>query len=200
MPQDDSPALLIVDVQNDFCPGGALPVAEGDRVVPVLRRLGGRFAALGLPVYASRDWHPPDSRHFAVHGGAWPVHCVQGTGGARLREDLELPPTAAVVTKGQGPQDEGYSAMAGDVAGRGSLADDLRARGVDHLYVGGLATDYCVRHSVLDALRQGFAVTVLTDAVRAVDVAPGDSDRALDEMRRAGATLASSSAVFDERE
>ena len=200
MSEDESPALLIVDVQNDFCPGGALPVTEGDAVVPVLRRLAARFAALGLPVYASRDWHPPDSLHFAVHGGDWPVHCVQGTQGARLREDLELPPTAAIITKGTGRQDEGYTAMAGNVAGRGSLPEDLRTRGVDHLYVGGLATDYCVRHSVLDALRHGFGVTVLTDAIRAVDVAPGDGDRALDEMRRAGATLASSNAVFEERE
>jgi nicotinamidase/pyrazinamidase len=200
MPEDESPALLIVDVQNDFCPGGALPVAEGDEVVPVLRRLAARFAALGLPVYASRDWHPPDSLHFAVHGGAWPVHCVQGTEGARLRDDLYLPPTAAIVTKGQGRHDEGYSAMVGDVAGRGSLEDDLRARGVDRLYVGGLATDYCVRHTVLDALRRGFAVTLLTDAIRAVDVSRGDGDRALDEMRRGGATLASSRTVFDERE
>lgn len=200
MSEDESPALLIVDVQNDFCPGGALPVTEGDAVVPVLRRLAARFAALGLPVYASRDWHPPDSMHFAAHGGDWPVHCVQGSQGARLREDLDLPPTAAIITKGTGRQDEGYTAMAGNVAGRGSFPEDLRARGVDHLYVGGLATDYCVRYSVLDALRHGFGVTVLTDAIRAVDVAPGDGDRALDEMRRAGATLASSNAVFEERE
>ena len=167
MPHEKTPALLIVDVQNDFCPGGALAVRDGDQVVPVLRQLAARFAALGLPVYASRDWHPPESTHFAAHGGAWPVHCVQGTEGARLREDLELPRSATIVTKGQGVHDQGYSAIVGEVAGRGSLLEDLRARGVDHLYVGGLATDYCVRYTVLDALQQGFAVTVLTDAVRA---------------------------------
>jgi nicotinamidase/pyrazinamidase len=198
MSPETAPALLIVDVQNDFCPGGALPVREGDQVVPVLRRLAARFAALGLPIYASRDWHPRDSRHFAVHGGDWPVHCVQGTPGARLREDLELPRSAAVVTKGQGIDDQGYSAIVGEVAGRGSLREDLDARGADHLYVGGLATDYCVLHTVLDALREGFAVTVLTDAIRPVDVAPGDGARALEEMRAAGATLATAPTVFAE--
>ena len=200
MTHDETPALLIVDVQNDFCPGGALAVRDGDQVVPVLRGLAARFGALGLPVYASRDWHPADSRHFATHGGAWPAHCVQGTEGARLREDLELPRSAAVVTKGQGVDDQGYTAMVGEVAGRGSLVDDLRARGVDRLYVGGLATDYCVRYTVLDALQRGFDVTVLTDAVRAVDVTPGDGARALEELHAAGATLAPASAVFSERE
>ena len=200
MPHDRTPALLIVDVQNDFCPGGALAVDGGDEVVPVRRRLAARFGALGFHVYASREWHPVESTHFAAHGGAWPVHCVQGTEGARLREDLELPRSAAIVTKGQGLNDQGYSAMVGDVAGRGSLLEDLQARGVDHLYVGGLATDYCVRHSVLDALQQEFTVTVLTDAVRAVDVTPGDGERALEEMRNAGATLAPAAAVFAEHE
>jgi len=200
MPHENMPALLIVDVQNDFCPDGALPVRDGDHVVPVLRRLAARFGALGLPIYASRDWHPPDSTHFAVHGGAWPVHCVQGTAGARLREDLDLPRSAAIVTKGQGLHDQGYSAIVGEVAGRGSLLEDLQSRRVDRLYVGGLATDYCVRYTVLDALQQGYAVTVLTDAIRAVDVAPGDGDRALDEMRAAGATLALSTAVFADDE
>ncbi len=200
MTHDETPALLIVDVQNDFCPGGALAVRDGDQVVSVLRGLAARFGALGLPVYASRDWHPADSRHFATHGGAWPAHCVQGTEGARLREDLELPRSAAVVTKGQGVDDQGYTAMVGDVAGRGSLVDDLRARGVDRVYVGGLATDYCVRYTVLDALQRGFDVTVLTDAVRAVDVTPGDGARALEELHAAGATLAPASVVFSERE
>ena len=112
----------------------------------------------------------------------------------------ELPASAAVVTKGQGRDDEGYSAMAGQVAGRGPLVDDLAARGVDHLYVGGLATDYCVRHSVLDALRHGIGVTVLTDAIRAVDVQPGDGARALDEMRNAGAAFATSAGVLTEQD
>jgi nicotinamidase/pyrazinamidase len=197
MPHEPASALLIVDVQNDFCPGGALPVPGGDEVVPVLRRLAQRFTALGRPVYASRDWHPADSRHFADHGGSWPVHCVQDTPGARLREDLQLPSSTMIVSKGRARHDEGYSAIPGDVAGRGSLLEDLRTRGVDALYVGGLATDYCVKHSVLDALQQGFQVTVLTDAVRAVDVKPGDGTHALEEMQRAGATLADSQSVLE---
>ena len=168
---------------------------DGDQVVPPLRKLASRFGALGRPVYASRDWHPPDSTHFEKNGGIWPVHCVQGTPGARHREDLALPPPTMIVTKGQGRHDDGYSAIVGEVAGRGSLLADLQARGINHLYVGGLATDYCVKHSVLDALRNGFAVTVLTDAVRAVDVAEGDGARAIDEMRRAGATFATSDDV-----
>jgi nicotinamidase/pyrazinamidase len=192
MEDDRNSALLIVDVQNDFCPGGALAVPEGDRVVAPLRKLAARFGALGLPVYASRDWHPADSRHFKDQGGTWPVHCVQGSEGARLREDLQLPSSVMIVSKGQARHDDGYSAIAGDVAGRGSLLADLNARRVNHLYVGGLATDYCVKHSVLDALRQGIDVTVLTDAIRAVDVSPGDGARALEEMKAAGAKLATS--------
>src|ERR687898_1059611 len=115
MREDRTPALLVVDVQNDFCPGGALPVAEGDQVVPVLHRLAERFGALGQPVYASRDWHPPDSTHFEVNGGVWPVHCVQGTPGARLHEDLRLPSKAMIVTKGQTRTDQGYSAIVGEI-------------------------------------------------------------------------------------
>ena len=187
-----SPALLIVDVQNDFCPGGALPVRDGDQVVPVLRRAAQRFTAFGWPVYASRDWHPADSAHFAGQGGTWPVHCVQGSEGARLREDLELPSSAMIVTKGRARHDDGYSAIVGEVSGRGSLLEDLQARRVTHLYVGGLATDYCVKHTVLDALDQGFAITVLTDAIRPVDVQPGDGERALEEMVAAGARLGTS--------
>ena len=196
MHEDRSPALLIVDVQHDFCPGGALAVGEGDAVVPPLRRLAARFGALGLPVYASRDWHPPDSTHFARNGGEWPVHCVQGTPGARLREDLELPASTMIVTTGQTRTDEGYSAMAGEVSGRGTMLADLQARKVDHLYVGGLATDYCVKHSVLDALHNGIGVTVLTDAIRAVDLRPGDAERALEEMRQAGAEFATSKDIM----
>jgi nicotinamidase/pyrazinamidase len=196
MNDDRSPALLIVDVQHDFCPGGALAVEEGDAVVPPLRRLASRFGALGLPVYASRDWHPPDSTHFAKNGGQWPVHCVQGTPGARLREDLELPASTMIVTTGQTRTDEGYSAMAGEVAGRGTLLADLQSRKINHLYVGGLATDYCVKHSVLDALHNGVGVTVLTDAIRAVDLKPGDAERALEEMRQAGAEFATSNDIM----
>ena len=189
MQPDSTPALLIVDVQNDFCTGGALAVPDGESVVPPLRRLAQQFTALGLPVYATRDWHPSDSRHFAANGGTWPVHCVQGTPGAGLREDLKLPSSVQIVSKGQSRTDDGYSAVAGEVTGRGTLLEDLKTRGVDKVIVGGLATDYCVKHSVLDLLSQGYAVTLLTDAIRAVDLKPGDGKRAIDEMSRAGASL-----------
>ena len=190
MQPDSTHALLIVDVQNDFCTGGALAVPDGESVVPPLRRLAQHFTALGLPVYATRDWHPADSRHFASNGGVWPVHCVQGTLGARLREDLKLPSSVQIVSKGQSRTDDGYSAVAGEVAGRGTLLEDLKTRGVDKVIVGGLATDYCVKHSVLDLLSQGYAVTLLTDAIRAVDLKSGDGQRALDDMTKAGATFA----------
>ena len=189
MIEAESPALLIVDLQNDFCPGGALAVAGGDAVLPVMNRLAARAAALGLPVYASRDWHPIDSTHFAANGGPWPTHCVAGTAGARLHPDLVLPAGAMIVTTGVARDEHGYSAFDGTVSGRGSLLDDLRARGVDHLIVGGLATDYCVLASVLDARRFGLGVTVAEDGVRAVNVVEGDGARALQQMRDAGADI-----------
>jgi len=188
-------ALLVVDVQNDFCPGGALPVPQGDRVVPVLNRVIRRFEARGAPVYASRDWHPPVTSHFKKYGGIWPVHCLADSEGARFHPQLHLPAGASIVSKGQDPSNHGYSAFDGTTAMGGTLAEDLKARGVEHLYVGGLATDYCVRHSVLDALKAGLRVTVLTDASAGVDVAPGDSARAIEEMRAAGATVATSDQV-----
>ena len=200
MHEDQSPALLIVDVQNDFCAGGALEVAHGNEVIPVLNRLAAHMSALGFPVYASRDWHPPASRHFAINGGAWPVHCVAGTEGARLHPDLDLPPGTLIVSKGIRPDEEGYSDFEGEIAGRGSLLADLRARGVTDLIVGGLATDYCVRATAIDARKEGFGVTVVTDGVRPVDVKPGDGDRALDEMKAAGVRLAPASEAFDATE
>lgn len=179
-------ALLIVDVQNDFIPGGALPVPEGDRVVPVINEYARQFHAAGRPIFASRDWHPPVTRHFKEHGGVWPVHCVQGTRGAEFHPDLALPPETIVVSKGMDPNEDSYSAFDGrDEQGR-DLATLLRERGVEHLYVAGLATDYCVKHTALDARRLGFRVTLLADAVRGVDVQPGDSERAIEEMRQAG--------------
>jgi nicotinamidase/pyrazinamidase len=187
-----SKALLIVDVQNDFCPGGALAVAAGDRVVAPLNHVATRFAERGRPVYASRDWHPPDTQHFKEFGGPWPVHCLAQSPGAAFHPGLTLPRDAIVITKGQDRRDHGYSAFEGTTGDGGTLADDLRGRGVDHLYVGGLATDYCVRQSVLDALKHGLRVTVLRDAIAGVDVTPGDADRAVEEMKTAGAEFAES--------
>lgn len=192
MNDDRTSALLVVDVQNDFCGGGALEVPGGDEVVPVMNRLAERAGALGLPVYASRDWHPPDSRHFKRGGGLWPVHCVAGTRGAQFHPDLRLPPSAMVVSSGTKPDEDGYSAFDGTVPGRGSFGDDLRSRGVTHLIVGGLATDYCVRASVLDARRHGLDVTVVEDGIRAVNVKPDDGAKAIEEMKAAGAEFAKS--------
>jgi len=190
-----SDALLIVDVQNDFCPGGALAVAEGDKVVAPLNRVAARFAERRRPVYASRDWHPPDTTHFAPFGGPWPVHCLAESTGAAFHPRLKLPDDVIVITKGQDRRDHGYSAFDGTAPDGGSLTDELRRRGVERLYVGGLATDYCVRQTVLDALRHGLRVTVLTDAIAGVDVQPGDAQRAVEEMKTAGAEFAESESV-----
>lgn len=188
-------ALVIVDVQNDFCPGGSLAVAGGDRVAAPLARLAARCAAAGLPVFASRDWHPPDTAHFQDAGGPWPVHCVRDTPGAELHPDLVLPPEAVILSKGVDPQADGYSAFeARDEAGR-DLVELLRAAGVDHLLVGGLATDYCVRATALAALARGLRVSLLTDAVAGVNVQPGDADRAIEEMVAAGAQLTTTDQV-----
>lgn len=179
-------ALLIVDVQNDFCPGGALPVQEGDQVVPLLNAYAARFRALGLPVYASRDWHPRQSTHFAEFGGPWPVHCVQGTEGARFHPDLDLPAPENILSKGTDVGDDGYSAFEGYFPDGSTFEERLTAQQVDHLFVGGLATDYCVRQSALDAEKSGRRVTLLLDAIRGVEVQPGDSAQAIAEMALAG--------------
>ena len=197
MPGDRS-ALLIVDVQNDFCPGGALAVENGDRVVAPLSNLARQFEPRGLPVFASRDWHPSDSRHFRAGGGTWPVHCVAGSAGAAFHPGLELPPGAKVLSKGTGREQDGYSVFdEGLTDARTTLAEELRRSGISKIYVGGLATDYCVRGAVLGGLREGFEVAVLTDAIAAVDVNPGDGNRALEEMRQAGATFTTTAAVAE---
>jgi nicotinamidase/pyrazinamidase len=186
-------ALVLVDVQNDFCPGGALPVPHGDRVIPVLNRAVERFVAAGRPVYATRDWHPHDTTHFQAYGGPWPRHCVAGTAGAELHPDLRVPAGATIVSKGQSRDDDGYSGFEGTTAQGRDLASELRSRGISRLYVGGLATDYCVRATVLDARKAGFDVTLLSDGIAGI----GDEDtrKALDEMRRAGAEVAPGDAV-----
>ncbi len=176
-------ALVVVDVQNDFCPGGALAVERGDEVVAPLNRLIKEFLERGEPVYKSRDWHPPETKHFAAYGGTWPVHCVRDTRGAEFHPALSRDPRAEVVSKGEGDEDS-YSAFDGT-----DLAERLRAGGVEEVWVGGLATDYCVKQSVLDALREGFRVRALSGAMRAVNLRPGDGARAVEEMRAAGAEI-----------
>jgi nicotinamidase/pyrazinamidase len=182
-------ALVVVDLQNDFCPGGSLGVQSGDAIVAVVNRYLEGFGSAGAPVFLTRDWHPPVTRHFQAHGGVWPPHCVQGTSGAQFHPSLAAPSEAVIVSKGMDPDADAYSGFqAEDDAGR-LLPHALAERGVRRLYVGGLATDYCVRATVLDALREGFEVVVLADAIGAVDLEPGDGDRAIDEMRGAGAQL-----------
>lgn len=186
---ENDAALLLVDLQNDFCPGGALQVPGGDRVLEPANRAAALFASAGLPVVASRDWHPTVTRHFRPFGGSWPVHCVQETAGAAFHRDLILPPDTLIVSKGTDPKLDGYSAFEGrDPHGR-KLDTILRKLGVRHLYLAGLATDYCVLCTGREALRNGYLVTILTDAVAGVDLLPGDAERALEDLVTAGARL-----------
>jgi nicotinamidase/pyrazinamidase len=182
-------ALLVVDVQNDFCTGGSLAVPQSGSVVTALNAHLRAAKDAGILVYASRDWHPPRTTHFADYGGVWPVHCVQGTPGAAFHPALQLPDGAVIITKGERDDAPGYSAFEGTTPDGRTMLADLRARGITDLYIGGLATDYCVRASVLDALDAGFRVAVLDDAIAGVDLEPGDTARALSEMRERGARV-----------
>ena len=182
-------ALLLIDVQNDFCPGGSLAVAGGDEVVPVLNRWIQAARDLGIPIYASCCWHPPGHASFRERGGPWPPHCVQGTPGADFHTGLRLPPGTPVIMKGSDPDHDNYSDFH-----ETDLARRLREQSVKRVWVGGLATDYCVRATVLDGIREGFEMCVIRDAVRAVDVELGDGERALEEMERAGARIYGSGA------
>ena len=189
----------MVDFQNDFTPGGALPVEHGDEIAPAINAIADRFDF----VVATRDWHPPD--HGSFEGveidpakwegldppGIWPVHCVAGSEGAQLHPSLDQSKIDQIVDKAQDRYTQGYSAFHG-----GNLAEVLRERGVDHVYVAGLATDYCVKNTVFDALREGFEATVVEDAIRGIDVRPGDAERAIEEMTEAGAKLTSSNKVL----
>lgn len=177
-------ALLVVDVQNDFLPGGALAIPGGERVIACLHGWIERFSASGQPIFAARDWHPADHCSFRSHGGSWPPHCIAGTMGAAFPTGLGLPPSVAIISKATAASDEAYSAFAGT-----DLDRRLRAVGVRRLIVGGLATDYCVLGTVLDARHLGFAVLLPLDGLRAVDAKPGDGRRALATMVAAGAEL-----------
>ena len=180
-------ALLIIDFQNDFTAGGALEVPGGDEVAGPIVRMAPGFDF----VAATRDWHPPDHASFSAQGGPWPVHCVRDTHGAELHPAMADVEVDDMVDVGRGRDDEGYSGFENS-----ELAAILRAAGVEEVYVCGLATDYCVRASAIDACREGFDVTVVSDAVRAVEVEPGDGARALDDMREAGATVSTSDVVL----
>ena len=177
-------ALLVIDVQNDFLPGGALGVAHGDEVLAPINRLITLFQSLQLPVVASRDWHPPNHCSFQPQGGPWPAHCVAGSDGAAFAAGLALPADAIIVSKAATAALDAYSAFGGT-----DLAARLHARGVQRVTVVGLATDYCVRATVADARDHGFAVLVLPEAMRAVEASPGDGERAMHAMRAAGARV-----------
>ena len=194
MAKQNKRALIVVDVQNDFCPGGALAVPGGDEVIGPLNKVIEEFLKSGEAVFKSRDWHPRDTRHFAEFGGTWPVHCVQNTSGAEFHPDLLDDMHIRVVSKGLGHEDN-YSAFDGT-----DLDLQLRQLKVGEVWVGGLATDYCVKNTVLDALKQGYRVKALKDAMRAVDVKPGDGARAVEEMQRAGAELVMTEEALKDRD
>lgn len=175
-------ALVIVDVQNDFLPGRNLAVPSGDEVIPVLNRVIALFTHYALPIYATRDWHPANHCSFKDHGGIWPPHCVAGSKGAELATSLNLPPSTIIVSKATTPEQDAYSGFEGT-----DLASRIRAQGVERLFIGGLATDYCVFNTVKDALSQGFKVALLLDAIRAVDLNAGDGRAAINEMINQGA-------------
>jgi len=187
MSNDQKKALIVVDVQNDFCPGGSLAVAHGDEVVAPLNRLIKEFLDRGEPVFKTRDWHLAKTKHFAAYGGVWPVHCVQNTRGAEFHPDLIDDPRINIISKGIDESADGYSGFDGT-----QLAQLLREQDVEEVWVGGLATDCCVKHTVLDALHEGFRVKALADAMRAVNVNPADGTKAIEEMRSAGAEIVGS--------
>jgi len=179
-------ALLVVDPQADFFPGGALAVSEGDAILVTVNHALQAFSDAGLPIFVTRDWHPADHCSFTAQGGQWPDHCVKGSAGAELHPDLELPPIFSMVQKATTADREAYS----DFEGTG-LAETLRRLGVRRVVVCGLALEYCVRAACLDAIEAGFEAMLLTDGTRAVDVSPGDGDRALADLRDAGVVMLS---------
>lgn len=180
---EPSDALIVVDPQNDFLPGGSLAVADGNRIFEPINRIMPHFTF----VFATRDWHPPEHQHFAAYGGPWPYHCLQGTPGAEFSEQLAREHIDEVISKGQDPTTHGYSGFEGT-----DLAKRLNELSIKRVFVCGLATDYCVRATAVEAALNGFQVVVLTDAIAAVNVDPGDEERALDAMRAHGVVLATS--------
>ena len=183
-------ALIIVDVQNDFCPGGSLAVPRGDEVVAPLNDMVELFNKNGLPIFATRDWHPKKTKHFKDFGGIWPPHCVQHTFGACFHDGLRFI-GAEIITKGTGEDEDeaSYSGFGGVNYAGPNLEELLKSRNVTDLYIGGLATDYCVKQTVLDGLKLGFKVYLLEDAVRAVNLKPTDGAKAIKEMKKAGAKV-----------
>jgi nicotinamidase/pyrazinamidase len=181
----DSDALLIADIQLDFLPGGALPILNGDEIIPVLNNYIRLFKDSKAHILASRDWHPVNHVSFKTQGGPWPPHCIQETLGAKFSPSLKLPEHTIVISKATNPEHEAYSAFDGT-----SLAHELHAKGVRRLFVGGLATDYCVVNTVVDARKLGLETIALMDATLGINAEPGDVDRAVETMLKAGAKQA----------
>lgn len=180
-------ALLVVDVQNDFCPGGALAVPEGDKIIPNINKYLKIFSKNKLPIFATCDWHPIRSKHFKDFGGSWPVHCLQNSIGAAFHPKLKLPKGAIILYKGMDPEKDSYSAFqAEDVNGR-SLLQLLNFFRIKEIYIAGLATDYCVKFSARDALRRGLRVKILMDAIKGVNLRPKDSQSAIRGLVSLGA-------------
>lgn len=177
-------ALLIVDVQNDFLPGGALGVPHGDEIIPVVNDYVERFESRGLTIVFSRDWHPVDHCSFTSQGGTWPPHCVQGSAGGEFAASIRIPESSMIISKATAVDEEAYSAFEGT-----GLAESLRADGVRRILILGLATDYCVLASVRDALAAGFDAVVQENGVRAVNIQPDDGHKALAAMKAEGAEL-----------
>jgi nicotinamidase/pyrazinamidase len=187
-------ALLLVDLQRDFFPGGALGVKDADPLVPVVNELIRRFRGRDLPIILTRDWHTPSHVSFKERGGPWPPHCVAGTDGASFHPALDVPPDARVVSKAAAADRDAYSGFQGT-----DLALQLRQQDVTDLVVAGLATEYCVKNSVLDALKEGFSVTVVEEGIRAVNVDPDDGRAAIEEMKRSGARFSTLSDILSEK-
>lgn len=184
-------ALLVVDVQNDFSPGGALAVPEGDKIIPKTNKYIKLFVKKKLPIFATRDWHPVRTRHFKDFGGTWPAHCIQNSRGAQFHPKLQLPKEAILLYKGMDPAKDAYSAFQAEDARGINLTHLLKIMKINELYIGGLATDYCVRFSAREALKSGFKVKILIDAVKGVDLSPDDSDKAIKEIVKLGGKLVS---------
>lgn len=181
--------LVVTDMQNCFLPGGSLPVTEGDSIIGPLNEALDVFSASGLPVIFTRDWHPPDHCSFRVRGGPWPAHCVQGTEDAAFSRKLHVPAGKIVISKAADPDKEQYSAYYGRDEAGATLADNLRELKVRRVFIGGVATEYCVYNTVLDMLKDGYDVYVFADGVKPVDVNPGDGTASLEKMEERGARL-----------
>ena len=189
-------ALLVVDLQNDFCPGGALGVREGDEIIPTVNKYVDLFQRNQLLIFVSRDWHPENSKHFNESGGPWPPHCIQNSWGAKFHSDFQLPKKAIVLSKGTNPDLDGYSVFEArdlDDMPFSRLLEDME---VEELYIAGIATDYCVKMTSLDAFKYGLTVNILIDAIKGVD--KEDSQRAIDEIVAKSGNLKTYAEVSEE--